>query len=941
MTIRIIFIWYDINIIKDDVYNQCNDILFTFHHDQQSCIDFIKSTPKSETIFFVSSASYVGEILPLINDFRQLNSIFIYSIDQEHKVGENMFDKYSKIIGIFDKFEDLFQSIHDHIDLVNKQIETFKFYEKHQKSTRQLSKEFGSFLWLRLFKDVILQLPHDEQAKQEIIEKLKEYNRNNNKQMRLIENFDQTYKSEDALLWYTKESFLYNHLNKALRTEDIEFLYKFRYFISDLSKNLLCEYEQLKESLDSIVTYRGVQISKDEAKNLESSVGKLISTNGYLSTSFEKSIALTFITESREEKERILFEIECDLHNTDSIILAPIAHYSNNPSEEEVLFDLDAAFEILSVSRDLLSNIVVVKMKTTDEGSILAQQYIKQHRRYINTSSAKLIYGRLLSEIGQYDKCQQYFEHLLENPNGEDLSFIYYYLGMSEFNKGNYENALEYYKHSYDMLLITEIPRVGSSACVLNDIGSILSIRGQYDQALDYYIRALKISQDHSNYPMIAVSLGSIGIIYRIKGEYHRALDYQMRCLDMKEKYLPNEHREIARTSDHIATVFNDLGDFVNAMKYHQKSLKMNEKCLPIGHDSIGSSFNHLAHVLTNQGKYDEALDYYIASLKNKENVFPNGHISIVKILSKIGYIYYLKKDYNFAFDYLEKSMKMRENLFSDIHDVNLLSTLTYFGLVLIKQHKYDDALIYSKRAFDLAKILLPIGHEDMTDCLTNIGIIYREMGNYSEAFEYFKKAHENEDVNPTKPSFIRLARNYDNMGMCLYQQGNDETGLKYRMKAVRLIEQASPRTQHADWIDTIGNIFLEKKIFDEALECYLISLNMKLECLPANHVDIADSLMFLGDVYVEKANLEHKQCKLKARSYYEQALIIYQKLDHYNTIYILNAIGDIYEKMHKYRLAILYYRKALEMCEKYSSADKSVRERIENNMARIQWLMN
>ncbi|CAF2705200.1 unnamed protein product [Rotaria sp. Silwood2] len=336
-------------------------------------MDFINSTPTSEIIFLISSSLCALEILPMIKDLRQLDSAFIYSIEHEPKIHEKVFDKYSKIIGIFYQLEDLFQSIRDNIDLVIKQIETFKFYEKHQKSTRELSKEFGSFLWLRLFKDIVLQLPHDEQAKQEMIDKLKEYYCNNNKQLKLIENFNQEYKSEDALCWYTGHPFLYKILNRALRTEDTELLYKFRYFISDLSKNLFREYEVLKDSLDTTLTfYRGVKVSKEEAYKLECNVGQLISTNRYLSTSFSKNVAVAFVSESTDEYERILFEIECDLRKIVSIILASIAHYSKHRFEDEVLFDLDAAFEILSVSKDVSLNALVVKMKATDEGSTLA-----------------------------------------------------------------------------------------------------------------------------------------------------------------------------------------------------------------------------------------------------------------------------------------------------------------------------------------------------------------------------------------------------------------------------------------------------------------------------------------------------------------------------------------------------------------------------------------
>ncbi|CAF2781028.1 unnamed protein product [Rotaria sp. Silwood2] len=512
---------------------------------------------------------------------------------------------------------------------------------------------------------------------------------------------------------------------------------------------------------------------------------------------------------------------------------------------------------------------------------------------------------------------------------------------MSKTNKGNYEKALQHYEHSYDMLINAEIPRVEVSAFVLNDIGSIFTIRGQYDQALEYYMHSIKISEDHSNYSSIAGCLGNIGIVYRIKGEYDCALDYQMKCLKMKEQYIPSEHKELARILNHIAAVYNDIGDLTNAMKYHQESLKMNEKCLPIGHYNIGSSLNHIAHAFTNQGKYDDALNYYMASLKIKETVFPNGHISIVKTLSKIGYTYYLKKDYNLAFNYPQKCMTMRENLFSDIHDINLVSALEYFSLVLIKQQKYDDALTYLMHPLHLAQTLLPFGHEDITDCSTNIGIVYREMGDYIKAFEYFEKASNNDNINPTKPSPIRLARNYENMGICLYDHGDDENGLKYRMKAARLINQTTPRSQHADWIDTIGNVFSDKKLFDNALECYLISLNMKLECLLEDHVDIAESFMYLGDVYNEKVNVEKEEYKFKAQSYYERALLIYQKWNHSNTVYIFNCIGGIYENIHEYRIAVEYYGKSLEMAEKYYPSNESVQQIYKNNIPRVELVLN
>jgi hypothetical protein len=78
-------------------------------------------------------------------------------------------------------------------------------------------------------------------------------------------------------------------VNKALRSEDIDQLHTFQFFIGDLSENLAREHEKMLLSKERIVTvYRGLKLDKEE-------FDKLISTNGYLSTSRLRSKALTFI----------------------------------------------------------------------------------------------------------------------------------------------------------------------------------------------------------------------------------------------------------------------------------------------------------------------------------------------------------------------------------------------------------------------------------------------------------------------------------------------------------------------------------------------------------------------------------------------------------------------------------------------------------------------
>ncbi len=122
-----------------------------------------------------------------------------------------------------------------------------------------------------------------------MIDICRHYYRGNSKELQLIEQFEREYRPEKAIHWYSKDSFVYRLVNKALRSEDIDQLHTFQFFIGDLSENLAREHEKMLLSKERIVTvYRGLKLDKEE-------FDKLISTNGYLSTSRLRSKALTFI----------------------------------------------------------------------------------------------------------------------------------------------------------------------------------------------------------------------------------------------------------------------------------------------------------------------------------------------------------------------------------------------------------------------------------------------------------------------------------------------------------------------------------------------------------------------------------------------------------------------------------------------------------------------
>ena len=142
------------------------------------------------------------------------------------------------------------------------------------------------------FLDFLCSLPNSINYFQKLINYLNEYYKDNQRQLEKVKEFEKRYKSEDAIEWYTKDSFLYRLLNSALRRFDIQILFLFSFFIKDIEFQLKKEHEQylLKGESTKIEVYRGQMMSKEEVEQLQDNKNNpWIINNSYLSTTFDRS----------------------------------------------------------------------------------------------------------------------------------------------------------------------------------------------------------------------------------------------------------------------------------------------------------------------------------------------------------------------------------------------------------------------------------------------------------------------------------------------------------------------------------------------------------------------------------------------------------------------------------------------------------------------------
>ncbi|CAF1383235.1 unnamed protein product [Didymodactylos carnosus] len=205
--------------------------------------------------------------------------------------------------GLFTQKQDLVTQIQSDRERRKKGDEPVLFTVQGQ-STTELN---GQFVHSQIFIDVLLRIKPNQVDKDEFIARCNKTFKENDSELAIVKEFNKKYSPDRALWWYTRESFVYRMLNKALRVQNTDVLFLFRFFIVDLQQQL-----SNHRCSSPVRLYRGQMMSKDEVQILRNSIGQFISINSFLSTSVDRFVALRFLKDDSDDLEQVLFEIDAD-----------------------------------------------------------------------------------------------------------------------------------------------------------------------------------------------------------------------------------------------------------------------------------------------------------------------------------------------------------------------------------------------------------------------------------------------------------------------------------------------------------------------------------------------------------------------------------------------------------------------------------------------------
>ena len=633
--------WLDVqvNTTEDNQHTQLKlreiiNHLKTFD-DQGECHQRILSLSTQDRLVLIVSGRCGRQLVPQIHHLRQVSSIYVYCMDK--KANEQWAKDFIKIKSVIVELKDLIHVIKQDQQTRVKieeplSINIFNVNNKKDQSTTGLN---GNFIHSLLLIDVLIRMKSIESDKQQLIELCKKEYENNQKELVFVGEFEKDYRSDKALWWYTRDTFLYKMLNKALRVQNIDLLFLLRFVIGDI-------YQQLKQyqHQSSIRVYRGQVMSIDELNTLQQSIDNLISINSFFSTSTNPDKALGFLNRSKITSDlcRVLFVIDADPQVVKSKPFADISSLSYFSKECEVLFMMGSIFRLIKIEEIKNEKIITIYMELCgDDEHDLKELFDHMKKEYgggneeVNLHS----FGKVLRRMGKYDLAEKIYHRLLAEvpPNDPLLSGLYYNLGIVTQDKAAYDSSLECFRKS---LVIEE--QEGSSnyqniGNLYNWIGTVYRRKRELERALENYHKAIELfrNANDEDHPNMAYFYSNIANVYYDQKKYTEALDFYKKSLAIRKQHLPSNHPDIAASHNNIGNVYSHLNKYDLAMEHVQQSLEMILKALPGDHPNIAMSYESIAEIHEKKREWKEALELFEKALNIYQHAFASQHPDVLR----------------------------------------------------------------------------------------------------------------------------------------------------------------------------------------------------------------------------------------------------------------------------------------------------------------------
>ncbi len=267
---------------------------------------------------------------------------------------------------------------------------------------------------------------------------------------------------------------------------------------------------------------------------------------------------------------------------------------------------------------------------------------------------------------------------------GETLILI----GGIRYYQANYDKALEAWLECIEVLqrritLAQDSDAVVDNkdglALLYNNVGLIYKTKGEYDKAIEYYQKNLKIQEEIGRTLNKAMGMSNIANVYYVFAiDYSKAMDYYKQSLELFIQYAEenaDSSQETIRAKQGVLNTYMNIGGVYREQDDSDLALENYRKAIEVAEElgdkpKIADVQSRIAMIYLDGGSYQEGLEAGLNALQVYREVGQRKEEAI--ILEEIGTIYFRWGRYQESLEYYNQSLVISQelNLKKEVYDV-------------------------------------------------------------------------------------------------------------------------------------------------------------------------------------------------------------------------------------------------------------------------------
>lgn len=851
----------------DQLYDIVDDV--NFFQDIGEGLQYLRMVYQ-ERVFVIVSDSVNEAVVKEIHAMRYVHALFIFYPNRAQ--AQPWTSAYPKVRSFHYDTMVMYSILTQATRRIREEDASISFLQTSEISSATDRNQLEpSFMYTKLFKQSLFEIDYDADSRQDFIQSWRATYSSGT--ATVVDEFAREYTPHRSIWWYTKQAFIFENINEALRSLNVDMIVTMGFFLHDLHQQLQqLHADQFREKeQSSFVVYRGQALSINAFEKLKRTIGGLVSFNNFLSTSTDREVSQSYadMASQRENMVGILFIMTIDPQQS-STPFVNVKRYSAYPTEDEILFSMHAVFRIEEVTKlDQLENVYEVKLTITKEDDPelkILSDCIKEEM-----VNAKGWHGlaALLLRLGHPKRVEEFYKARLEDPSRDKNWDFYHYgqLGAAMSGQSKYREAIQFWEQSLSESEKQFSPTNHRIIALHHNLSEAHCRLGQHPEALVHLAKneiLLKqiVAADHLS---LGENYSSIGNIHYNTGDCSRALLYFERALPIIEKHLPMHHPLRAATYHNVGTIYHHLGDSSKQVLYLEKALSIHQRILPPDHATLAFSYNNIAMACQSLGQRAKALSLLEKALAIFEKAIPADRNTLSAIYNNLANLYLEQRDHQRALVLMEKAI----NLYETDPSMNSTSLAMYYnnmGLLNSEVRDYEKALLYYGRAVSIAESIVPTNAHLLSSCYGNVGATYHEMKEYSLAASYCEKALAVRETTVSPDDFSLIWR-YNNMAMTYDSLRDFSKALFYSKKSLSIAERCLPPNHPllSKTHSNMGRVFHNMRDYQQALIHLQKALSIVEQQYPVDQLRLAIAYSDLGENY----------CKMKD---YHRAISLFQQ---------------------------------------------------------------